>query len=292
MRPGQAERRTHDYKRHGTTSLFAALDVEDRQGHRPRLHRRHRSHRVPQVPGSHRRGGAGRPRGPSHPGQLRDPQDAADPDAGWPSARASTCTSRPTYGSWLNLVERWFARADDQTDSPGRPSQCRVNWKRAILRVHRRAQRRAQAVRVDEECRRDPREHRAASPSGRRGTTHDDLLSESLLQDTRRPTAAAIWSFGNVFLDLIASAHFESSADIATVCFGSARTIANTKWSRFTSEPYGRQSEKSARERPEAKCTLTLLSGSEARFAALVRSSACALILGKYLLNTPLLKHR
>ena len=27
MRPGQAERRTHDYKRHGTLSLFAALDV-------------------------------------------------------------------------------------------------------------------------------------------------------------------------------------------------------------------------------------------------------------------------
>jgi hypothetical protein len=28
LRPGQAERRTHDYKRHGTTSLFAALDIE------------------------------------------------------------------------------------------------------------------------------------------------------------------------------------------------------------------------------------------------------------------------
>ena len=27
LRPGQAERRTHDYTRHGTTSLFAALDV-------------------------------------------------------------------------------------------------------------------------------------------------------------------------------------------------------------------------------------------------------------------------
>ena len=27
MRPGQVERRSHDYKRHGTTSLFAALDV-------------------------------------------------------------------------------------------------------------------------------------------------------------------------------------------------------------------------------------------------------------------------
>jgi transposase len=28
MRPGQAERRTHDYKRNGTASLFAALDVK------------------------------------------------------------------------------------------------------------------------------------------------------------------------------------------------------------------------------------------------------------------------
>jgi transposase len=28
MRPGQLERRTHDYLRHGTTSLFAALDVK------------------------------------------------------------------------------------------------------------------------------------------------------------------------------------------------------------------------------------------------------------------------
>jgi hypothetical protein len=27
MRPGQVERRTHDYRRHGTTSLFAALEV-------------------------------------------------------------------------------------------------------------------------------------------------------------------------------------------------------------------------------------------------------------------------
>ena len=27
MRPGQVERRSHDYKRHGTTALFAALDI-------------------------------------------------------------------------------------------------------------------------------------------------------------------------------------------------------------------------------------------------------------------------
>jgi hypothetical protein len=31
MRPGQAERRTHDYQRHGTTSLFAALATLNRQ---------------------------------------------------------------------------------------------------------------------------------------------------------------------------------------------------------------------------------------------------------------------
>src|ERR1700693_1143272 len=42
MRPGQAERRTHDYVRHGTTSLFAALELRTSRviG---QLHRRHRS---------------------------------------------------------------------------------------------------------------------------------------------------------------------------------------------------------------------------------------------------------
>ena len=42
MRPGQAERRTHDYKRHGTTSLFAALDLKTSQVI-SQFHRRHRS---------------------------------------------------------------------------------------------------------------------------------------------------------------------------------------------------------------------------------------------------------
>lgn len=42
LRPGQAERRTHDYIRHGTTNLFAALDVKTGRviGE---LHRRHRA---------------------------------------------------------------------------------------------------------------------------------------------------------------------------------------------------------------------------------------------------------
>jgi len=42
MRPAQAERRAHDYRRNGTTSLFAALDTKTGKiiG---QLHRRHRS---------------------------------------------------------------------------------------------------------------------------------------------------------------------------------------------------------------------------------------------------------
>jgi transposase len=42
MRPGQIERRTHDYRRHGTTSLFAALDVKTGEV-LGTCHRRHRS---------------------------------------------------------------------------------------------------------------------------------------------------------------------------------------------------------------------------------------------------------
>lgn len=107
MRPGQIERRTHDYKRHGTTSLFAALDVKTGKV-LGQIHRRHRSvefrrfldaieHNVPTALDVHvimdnygthktaiiRNWFAKRPRFHVH--------------------------FTPTYGSWLNLVERWFA---------------------------------------------------------------------------------------------------------------------------------------------------------------------------------------
>jgi transposase len=107
MRPGQIERRTHDYERHGTTSLFAALDVKTSQV-LGQLHRRHRSvefrtfldaidaavpaelelHLIMDNYGTHKtpliqRWLAKRPRVHIH--------------------------FTPTYGSWLNLVERWFA---------------------------------------------------------------------------------------------------------------------------------------------------------------------------------------
>jgi transposase len=107
MQPGQLERGTHDYKRHGTTSLFAALDLKTSRviG---QFHHRHRSVEFrrfldtieAQVPadldvhlildnyGTHktvliRKWMLKRPRFHVH--------------------------YTPTYGSWLNLVERWFA---------------------------------------------------------------------------------------------------------------------------------------------------------------------------------------
>ncbi len=107
MRPGQAERRTHDYKRHGTTSLFAALDAQSGKviG---QTHRRHRSIEFR---------------------KFLDGIDAsvpADRDVhiimdnygthktplirAWFAKRSRFHVHfTPTYGSWLNLVERWFA---------------------------------------------------------------------------------------------------------------------------------------------------------------------------------------
>jgi len=57
MRPGQVERRTPDYRRHGTTTLFAALNVKTSELV-TQFHQRHRSTEfrqflsVPSVPGA------------------------------------------------------------------------------------------------------------------------------------------------------------------------------------------------------------------------------------------------
>ncbi len=107
MRPGQVERRTHDYKRHGTTTLFAALDAKTSQVI-SQFHRRHRSTEFR---------------------QFLDVIDAQVPKKlevhvvldnygthktplikNWLLKRPRFHVHfTPTYGSWLNLVERWFA---------------------------------------------------------------------------------------------------------------------------------------------------------------------------------------
>jgi len=107
MRPGQVERRTHDYRRHGTTTLFAALDVKTGEviG---QCHRRHRSQEFLRF--LRRIDGA-------VPAAL-DVHLILDNYATHKTAAVQRWVAQhprfhvhftPTYSSWLNLVERWFA---------------------------------------------------------------------------------------------------------------------------------------------------------------------------------------
>jgi transposase len=112
MRPGQIERRTHDYARHGTTSLFAALDTKSGEliGQTQRRHRSQEfrnflntiEQNVPPELDVHlildNYG--------THKTQLiRD----------WLVKRPRFHLHfTPTSASWLNLVERWFAQLTDK----------------------------------------------------------------------------------------------------------------------------------------------------------------------------------
>jgi transposase len=107
MMPGMPEKRTHNYVRHGTTSLFAALNVEDGTVISA-LHRRHRAvefkkfltkidteipdhldvHLICDNYGTHK-----------HPSITR-----------WLAAHPRFHMHyTPTYSSWINQVERLFA---------------------------------------------------------------------------------------------------------------------------------------------------------------------------------------
>ncbi len=90
---GSPERRTHDYRRHGTTSLFAALDVATGKviGE---CHRRHRSQEFLQFLETIDATRAGGPRRASDPRQLRHAQDRARAAVVRPSSAVLTSTSR------------------------------------------------------------------------------------------------------------------------------------------------------------------------------------------------------
>ena len=107
MRPGQAERRTHDYKRHGATTLFAALDVatgsviaQCKKRHRAREFRAFLDEVERNVPAEldvH----VVMDNASSHKAKLIRDWFAKRPR--W--HRHFT----PTSASWLNQVERFFA---------------------------------------------------------------------------------------------------------------------------------------------------------------------------------------
>jgi transposase len=78
MAKGEPATRTHDYTRHGTTTLFAALDVKTRPGHRAMLPAPSPPG-VPALPGQDRPRDPGAPGGPSDRRQLQDPQAPQGP---------------------------------------------------------------------------------------------------------------------------------------------------------------------------------------------------------------------
>ena len=120
MRPGQAERRSHDYKRHGTTSLFRG----------PR-HRHGRDHRqmfpAPSAAREFRKcldlveaNVPARSRHPHRHGQLRDPQDQGDPRLVRQTAALAGPFRTPTSASWLNGRAMRPVRAARPTSRSGR----------------------------------------------------------------------------------------------------------------------------------------------------------------------------
>ncbi len=107
LRPGLPERRTHDYVRHGTTNLYAALDVASGQVIAD-LTDRHRAQEFRSFLTLINR---------SVPDDL-DIHVVVDNSSTHKTPEIKRWLLRhprftlhftPTYSSWLNLVERWFA---------------------------------------------------------------------------------------------------------------------------------------------------------------------------------------
>jgi transposase len=106
LQPGRAERRTHDYRRHGTVSLFAALDTATGKV----ITATHRRHRAKEFRGFLDRIEAEVP-------QALDVHLVLDNLSTHKSPTVARWFARhprfhvhftPTYGSWINQVERWF----------------------------------------------------------------------------------------------------------------------------------------------------------------------------------------
>src|SRR6266403_3220876 len=107
MRPGQVERRTHDYDRHGATTLFAALNAKTSEVI-TQFHQRHRSAQFREFLDLI----------DAHVPRRLDVHIIMDNYSTHKTALIRTWFAirprfhvhfTPTYSSWLSLVERWFA---------------------------------------------------------------------------------------------------------------------------------------------------------------------------------------
>src|ERR1700751_130846 len=106
MQAGQAERRSHDYQRHGTTSLFAALDIATGNvlgkcfaRHRSREFKKFLDHLDAHLP----------PEGEVHIVLDNYATHKTPAIRRWFARRPRYHLHfTPTHASWLNLIERWF----------------------------------------------------------------------------------------------------------------------------------------------------------------------------------------
>ena len=107
MRPGQVERRTHDYKRNGITDLFAALNIATGQV----VHHTRPQHRAVEFRRFLDTIDAAVPEGLDVHVVLDNSSTHKTPAINTWLARHPRFTFHftPTSSSWLNLVERWFA---------------------------------------------------------------------------------------------------------------------------------------------------------------------------------------
>ena len=112
LRPGQCERQTHDYVRHGTTTLFAALDVKSGRV----IGSLHKHHRAKEFLGFLRKIDAEVPDDLDVHLILDNYQTHKVPAVRRWLVRNPRFHLHftPTYSSWMNLVERWFAALTDK----------------------------------------------------------------------------------------------------------------------------------------------------------------------------------
>ena len=112
MKPGRAGTMTHDYKRHGTTTLFAALNILDGTviGRNMQRHRHQEFVRFLNTIEAQSSGGKS---DPCRRRQLCDPQTPAV--RRWLARHPRwTFHFTPTSASWLNAVEGFFAKLTRQ----------------------------------------------------------------------------------------------------------------------------------------------------------------------------------
>ena len=154
--PTTPARMTHDYVRHGTTSLFAAFDI----GSGSVIAKHYRRHRHQEFLRFLKLIDTAVPAGLDLHLVLDNYATHKTPEVKKWLLRHPRFHLHftPTSGSWLNLVERWFAELTNRKLRRSAHRSHRTRSRRP--KVDQRVERRPQALRLDQDRGRDPRNPR------------------------------------------------------------------------------------------------------------------------------------